>query len=476
MDYLHFTGLWWLPDNPSHLVPGTLTFQGDDNPRLALIGSFRDLTAVNEAFQPPLIHGTTATGKKITLYRCSEIETKFSSGGLLTSEFAARMAFIGHHFRTPEETVFCRVAVSYDRLSDWACLSGFPYSEEHEADTGIVKKFGVEYSYPERHEINANGLVLRFAPTFRADVNLIDHYDLRQEMHIEVEPSNPTPFDKFLTDILYHLQNFISLGVGRPVYPRNITGTLSPHAEEPAQPGDSATVVQVLYPVRRSTPDKPMHPSEMLFSFASIRDQYQECLQHWFAKAPTLNPVYDLYFSTLYGSEVYLESKFLSLAQALETYHRRTFGGYYLPDEQYAALKTSLLEVLESFDMPIHTRRAYVGKLEYINELSLRRRVREVLESCGASVTVLIADKQGFTAKLVDTRNYLTHYDPRLEANAARGRALYVLVQQVKFVVELCFLKEIGLSDAARARIVAENQRYAYVKSLLNQGAGGTRP
>jgi ApeA N-terminal domain 1 len=468
MDNFQFTGLWWLPENPNGAIPGTLTFQGDDNARLSLIGSFRDLSAIHEAFQPPLIHGITATGKQIALYLCSEVETKFSSGGFLTSEFAARMVFMGHHFGTPEEMVFRRAAVSYDRLSDWAWLSGFQSSIEPNANSGIPQKYTLEYSYPEPHEININGLVLRFEPTFHGEVALIDHYDLRQEMFIEVEPLIPTSFNGFISNILYHIQNFISLGVGRPVYPRSLNFILSPQAEAPDQTIDAAPVIQVYCPIRRGIPDKPMHPSEMLFSFAAIREQYQQCLEHWFAKAPILKPVYDLYFSTLYGSDMYGESKFLSLAQALETYHRRIFGGNPLPPEQFASLKDALIKVVQGFKLSHDAYMSYMGKLEYMNEFSLRKRVREVLKSCGAPVSILIPNKKAFTDRFVDTRNYLTHYDSRLEAKAVRGNGLYLLTQQVKFLLELCFLKEIGLSEAARTQIMTENQQYIHVKSLLN--------
>jgi hypothetical protein len=41
-DQGEWAGLWWLPDEPDHQIPGTLRYTIDDGLRLTLIGAFED--------------------------------------------------------------------------------------------------------------------------------------------------------------------------------------------------------------------------------------------------------------------------------------------------------------------------------------------------------------------------------------------------------------------------------------------------
>jgi len=47
----------------------------------------------------------------------------------------------------------------------------------------------------------------------------------------------------------------------------------------------------------------------------------------------------------------------------------------------------------------------------------------------------------------VDTRNYLTHYDPKSEHKSADGMPLYVLCEKMEALLQLHFLKTLSFSD-----------------------------
>lgn len=47
---------------------------------------------------------------------------------------------------------------------------------------------------------------------------------------------------------------------------------------------------------------------------------------------------------------------------------------------------------------------------------------------------------------MVATRNYLTHFDKRLKAEAAEGEELYHTTQKLKILLETCLLVELGFS------------------------------
>jgi hypothetical protein len=58
--------------------------------------------------------------------------------------------------------------------------------------------------------------------------------------------------------------------------------------------------------------------------------------------------------------------------------------------------------------------------------------------------------------KIVDTRNYLTHYSEVLKSKSAEGNELWLLCQKMEVIFQLHFLKVLGFSDE-EIRNVVEN-------------------
>ena len=86
------------------------------------------------------------------------------------------------------------------------------------------------------------------------------------------------------------------------------------------------------------------------------------------------------------------------------------------------------------------------GKLGYSNEVSLRKRIKKLIEP----FKEFFGNKENrkkLINRIVDTRNYLTHYDPDLESEAAKGGDLQVLCQKMEVLFQLHFLQLIGFSQ-----------------------------
>jgi hypothetical protein len=466
MDELNLQGVWWDPSSPDLTVGGTLTFTNTAGAVLELLGSLSDENSLTSAsvFKPRFVHGISTSGKQITLYRCVETNRSFNSGsGLSTTRLAATFLFVGDHFAADTDLSFVRFAMKFDQFSNWAAVSGFQMTIEQDPATNSMKRLEVGYEFPDPNAIIVNDLELRLSPTLKQNADLISKYTLEQEMFWEARASSARQLESWLDDF-YHLRNFISLGVGRPVYPVSIRATVSveiPQGSKLERTHD----VEVYYTTHNEYElEKLVDPSRMLFTLANIHPFYQEALTLWFQKADVLRPVYDLYFSTLYNPKLYLEGRFLSLAQALETYHRRMVGGTYLTETEYADLNAAFLSALDSFKIDADAKNAFRGKLQYLNEFSLRKRVRDVINSLGGGTLEFIPDPGRFASRIVDTRNYLTHYNPSLKANAAEGETLFHLTELLRFLLELCLLRELGLPEELRAQIVADHQGYHWLR------------
>jgi len=161
---------------------------------------------------------------------------------------------------------------------------------------------------------------------------------------------------------------------------------------------------------------------------------------------------------------MYLQHKFLSLIQAIESYHRRVYGGKYLSDNDYIPTREALLKVVCQKINDDDFRKSLKEKLKYLSEFSLQKRLKEILKKCGDVINLLIQDNEEFIEDVKNTRNFLTHYDKNIERKAKSGKELYMLVQKMKFVLEICFLIELEMSVETIKALVSRNQRYQYLK------------
>lgn len=181
---------------------------------------------------------------------------------------------------------------------------------------------------------------------------------------------------------------------------------------------------------------------------------------------------------------MYTENAFLSLTQALETYHRRTHNGHYIPKKDYEKMRNDMKLLLsknpenmtvvrgtsniQSFSEKYAVTNRFTshmvnGTLKYANEYSLKARLDQLtmeFEDILENLPYNIIGKERF---ITDTRNYLTHYDEDLESRAAHDQGKIVLIQGLRQLVEICILHEIGVDK----QMIGTNLRSKYSKIKL---------
>jgi hypothetical protein len=112
-------------------------------------------------------------------------------------------------------------------------------------------------------------------------------------------------------------------------------------------------------------------------------------------------------------------------------------------------------------------------KLAYIHEPSLGQRLKDALRRCPMIAATLIGtseQRSAFIRKVVVTRHFETHLDPDNEAAAARGAPLVTLAFQLRALVEMTLLLELGFScDEVAAIFDREGSRYRRVEILREQ-------
>lgn len=451
-----YKGIWWLPDKPDKEVTGTLRFTPVGGAILDLIGSFQDIENMNKKLKPEIILGVSSNGKNITLYKCFETKSSFNFSGFQTSSFYADLVFIGAHFQKSEDIKFKSIFVHYLHLDEWVNISGFDIKHLWEEKEVIIK-----YKLPEPFRADINDglkIYINFQFTWQSFSFVQKETTIKQKTEIKIETSEDKSFEDY-RKIIYHIQKFLTLGIMEPVHPLAITG-LTEANKETIEDETHYPPVEVYYKLPYFPKGyNPLLPDNMLFTFKDISNRFESFLRNWFEKIDLLEPVYNLYFATLYNPHMYLEHRFLNLIQAIESFHQHTNEGKYLSDEDYNMVYNALVTAIpEGIKSDLKDRlREY---LKYGNEFSLRKRLKEIFDKYQEIIDRFIEDKKTFIEKVVNTRNYLTHHDKDLKKRAANGEDLYHLTQKLKMCLEICLLTELGFSSEEIKALYSRNRRY----------------
>lgn len=459
---MEIKGFWWLPENPNLRLPGTLTFSPYKGFSLEVQGSFEEISEMNKFLTPDIILGFSRQGKNITLYKCFETSYKGHFPGILESIFSVNVGFIGVHFKQLSEIKFKKVSVKYNCLDEWLNISGFDITPKPEE-----KSVQIKYKLPRPIEIDLrNGL--KIILEIRAKLPSISIVQkeacIKQESVLTFEFPENIRFED-VHKYIYIFQNLLSLLTSEVVYPIKIFGN-SEKVVKSIQDKKLYEPIEIIYQLSSSLFNKgkrPIHPFDMLCPYVSIQNKAEAIFNNWLEKVEILEPVFNLYFGTIYSGEMYLEFQFLSLVMALEVYHRRMIKN---EDISSAEHEERIKQILSN--TPDKYRDWLREKLKYSNEPNLRKRIKEIynkLKNIGY-VNDLIPKKKDFVDNVVNTRNYFVHYDRSLKDKSLKGTELYWLIQKLKVLVEICLLKEICFFDTEIDNIFQQNRKY---KSLIEQ-------
>ena len=455
-------GLWWTPSNPDAKLNGSLTITKGDA-RLDVVGDFgrellserdRQRTYSMSLADQPLLLGITTDGRSVTLVECTEVSGTAHFPGVATAIYRAAAAIFGHMFENDELVEFDEIEIRTTDLERWLGHVPFPLEQFDAKNDTQVARVGV--TRPQNIEIplaNGDRAQLRFEIRTSGLGVITTDATLHYAAWIGLRFAQRRKLDD-ATAIIQQLRNFLSLAVGKPLTLLAVDGY---HDDVRYQNGGRKPL-QVLYSVARNPEPSPraVQPQEMLFTFVEVRDRFADVLAAWFDHHERLEPVFALYFGTLYNPSLYLEQRFVAFSQAIETYDRRRRPK--CKERDSTEHKQLIREILAT--TPQQHRKWLKEKLAFSNELTLARRIEHVLDAC-RNVTTQIVGDEGVTAfirSVRNTRNYYTHWDPGGKRKAAIGRELYRLTLQLRTILEAAFLLELDF-ECERIEAVLERAR-----------------
>jgi hypothetical protein len=190
-----------------------------------------------------------------------------------------------------------------------------------------------------------------------------------------------------------------------------------------------------------------------LVPYREIESDFPKIVQRWFEYHERLDAVLNLYFATVFNRDLYSNHKFLFLAQALEVYHARN-PSFTRAQRPCAEFRQMVKTILCAAPHPL--RRWLDEKLRYANEKTLAQRLDDIVDQHPPEVPSFIPDRASFTSKVRHTRNYYTHYDEELKRKGkiAEGEELFRIATQMRRLLEISILKDIGITGTAIQRFI----------------------
>ena len=449
-------GFFWLPNRPDQQYPGTLHISDSGEITLKIV---HRPTAVDPALlhstaplggEPPRILGI-ADNDPVTLEKCVAEEDPFYflriiEGYVSESRFRVGGAFVGVSFVDDEPIAFSRLEFSLENLNEWFSTSGF--HPKINSDSGKAD-WSLHYTQPDDISIPLpDGIQLRFvfSPSFSLPDYKVSELSskISQRMHVSLKLERLFPVES-LVIISHRIHTFMCLAMNKIVAIEWMKG----YSRNKLDKWDREIATNIFYHSQLQGQQRDTRASKA-FCYNDIHGDFEETIRRWLTDYETIHPAFDLYLSSKTGSHRYLNGVFLSLIQGLETLHRRTADGTEMRLDDFERLRSTIIE-----SVPPERKNFIASRLTYANEISLRKRLKRLIEPFG-DLFGTSNEIKSLVHDIVDVRNYLTHYDKKLEhrAKAIIGDGLYDICLKLDAIFQLHFLQLTGM-DADRIRSMA---------------------
>ncbi len=440
------TGYFWLPERDEKKIPGVLTIKNGGDIELEVVGLFDEsIKSLNGDDDLNRIIGHVEKDGLVTLENCFYTKKNISFEGISKSKICVNKVLSGVAYDQNEVVTFNTLSFSVDCLDEWVGISGIRVDSDWDSRTATIS-----YAPPENISyVLDSGIKLEicFAYTLPSSSSTTES-KITQRVYFKLSSDDSRPLSDF-TEIAYKLTNFLCFAIDTTVTLKDLSATSKEIQRDGGDGKKYPVPVKVFYPsipFTEKAPDKSWH--RMLFTYGTIKSNAQQVFNNWLRAYEIMAPALSLYFSTKNGAQKYLDGKFLALAQGLETYHRRTSDEKLMGSSEFDSLVSTISE-----GCPEEHSEWLSGRLMHGNEINLGKRLKRIIEpfkgKLGGS-----KERSKLLRKIVDTRNYLTHYSENLKDNAAGGEELCRLCQKMEVIFQLHFLKVVGFSDVEIESVV----------------------
>jgi hypothetical protein len=430
-----YKGKWKLPESDSW-IDGILKYTPDEDISLELFGTFSK--HIFDHSQQSIIIGKTTEGE-ITLVDNHFRSTRNKYDFITIGVYVPQMIFIGKHFNSLEEISFRQVTFRLFNLFNWCEISGIKTDFNNHQ-----KEYSISYKKPNDIDFSCHqdcdGHLTFESPIKLEDTN--NKIELEERCHVSLKYKEKTFFEKILYDIIV-FQGFLSLSTFEQSYPIKIYFKDDDYFKEVQKEQQKLNIECIYQNTFYNKNYQIRRPFEYLLKFQDISDDFPSLIRNWFEKYKEIEPSFILLLDYFIEKKVFSTEKFMKIVRGLETFHRLTSDKQKFSESEHT---NKIITIFKTVDLSEKDKQWLNNLLIYSNELSLKERLMDLIDNhSNRYIQNKVVNKKRFCQKVVDTRNYNTHFDPRLKDKDLKNKELIDVTHILTGLLISCVLGHIGV-------------------------------
>ena len=463
-----YKGKWWIPAVDQNKIDGTLTINPDGTSVLEIRGelinrNFAGFSPSREGIE--IIWGRASDGSKLTLFNCDLVGTSHSSEGFPTQSFKINTTILDAYFPTKETITFREVRIEFKH---------FEY---------LIKSTRIHViQIPETNELLIKNILREEIPLCSVDnfiikiiievhpyitTSPIRKISVKESPYILIKTDVERKYDDFLK-IIDKLQYFFTFCLLKTVYPVKITGESAVSIWKPPMDWnvtkknhrvifEPIEIISHWVDLPDLSQDDEVDRNKILFIMNEIQENSEFIMNKWWIKNDVFKSVFDIYFGTIFNSRMYLENTYLSLAQCIESYHRKStrYLDYRVhPDEYNERIEFVKDSLKTQIKLTKGQKKSLISTLKNVNTPSLENRIEQLLITYPTISPMIVGNEANFSNTIALNRNHLTHLDPKPGKKYATFEELYYLSLRMRLLLITVFLDELGFDIKKIEKII----------------------
>lgn len=444
---LNYKGFWWTPDQPTNKFPGDLIIDQTGTLVLTILVNqnyaeyFTNASEQNNKIQ--VINGYArdlSTKKDLAFTLFDNSIYSYHVSGLAEFKIQSRFAVTTKHFKTVNEFKLSSAFIEFKLLDDWINVSGVNVKHK----TKRKFKFTVNYTQPKPITLLKKKDYHLYLWFFAKTGSSLKDFKIEEKPRINIEFTKEIKFEEFLE--YYELvKNFFSFCISVPITSDGIE--LHEHSKTSLKKlgqKNQNTRKLIISDTRTYTKRTTLQSNVMLLEYQTLKGKEGQLIEKWLGLNKKYEPVFKLYFDTLYNPDLHKENAFLNYVSAIEIYHRIKNPNFDGKDESYNRKLNSALSEIKSLN-----KRTWVEtRLKRRNETSLFSRLENIVNRTPIISKRLAGDPTDFCRKVANTRHYLTHFDQEDKKKATTdSKGLFELMYKMKIYLQIQILMDMGFQE-----------------------------